>query len=56
MYYFTAMHEHDLFFKFLVQYFHDKAISKEINHLPITCPHCSNWTGEYNCYQVSSVM
>ncbi|XP_065897114.1 TNF receptor-associated factor 5-like isoform X2 [Dysidea avara] len=32
-------------------YFHDKAISKEINYLIISCPQCNSWTGEYHCYQ-----
>ncbi|XP_065897091.1 TNF receptor-associated factor 3-like isoform X2 [Dysidea avara] len=34
-----------------IDYFYDKAISKEIDHLMVSCPHCSNWTGEYHHYQ-----
>ncbi|XP_065897126.1 TNF receptor-associated factor 3-like isoform X2 [Dysidea avara] len=34
-----------------IHYFHDKAISKEINYLRVSCPHCNNWTGEYHHYQ-----
>ena len=38
-----------------MQYFHDKAISKEINYATITCPYCNNWSGEYRHYQVSDI-
>ena len=37
---------------FRIQYFHDKAIAKEIDFCVVSCPHCS-WTGEYRYYQVS---
>ncbi|XP_065897089.1 TNF receptor-associated factor 5-like isoform X2 [Dysidea avara] len=32
-------------------YFYDKAVSKEIDGLTITCPRCTNWTGEYCHFQ-----
>ena len=41
---------------YIIQYFHDKAVAKEIDHLSISCPHekC-NWTGEYLNFQVGKV-
>ena len=38
----------------LLQYRHDKAISKEIDSLTIICSNCETWTGQYRHFQVSS--
>ncbi|XP_065897101.1 TNF receptor-associated factor 5-like [Dysidea avara] len=35
----------------LIDCYCDKAISKEIDNLMISCPYCSNWTGKYHHYQ-----
>ena len=38
-----------------MQYFYDKAISKDIDYVTISCPHCNSWTGEYHQYQVGDI-
>ena len=35
----------------LLQYFHDKAVAREIENTIINCPQCS-WTGKYCLFQV----
>ena len=38
----------------ILQYFHDKAVAKEIDYLIVSCPYDKcNWTGEYRHFQVS---
>ena len=42
---------------FILQYFHDKAVAREIDNLSVSCPHDKcNWTGEYRQFQVSYYM
>ena len=39
------------------QYFHDKAVAKEIDNLHVSCPHDKcNWTGVYCHFQVGIVI
>lgn len=40
----------------ILQYFHDKAVAKEIDHLSVSCPYDKcDWTGEYRHFQVSEL-